>query len=322
MQLNAFRYFAVLAETGSFYGAAKKLLISQQGLSKSITMLESELGVKLVERRRSGIRLTREGEVTLRHAQSLLAEYDLMMDDLFSLKTYSLSRTERVMVHVSYYSAQIASFNPEYINMLSQNLLYIEEPFDKLLKRAETSDGSDLVFLDIHAHSMRDIAANPLVVFKPVLSTRLGFVWKDDSDFSHEALLHREAVSLHPVAINTNKEMAQLTDRLFADMPLSDIRMGSTNPRMLLEYTLQADDVPCLSDSFGFYLAKTFNSPSTEKLHFTPLSTPQAQIMVGFLYPRGVKMTPGAEQVTKTLDRFLKKHCADYLQTNPVEGNH
>ena len=66
MQIESLRYFIELARAGSFYGAAKNTFLSQQGLNKAITSLESELGVKLVERSRRGVRLTSEGEAFLR----------------------------------------------------------------------------------------------------------------------------------------------------------------------------------------------------------------------------------------------------------------
>ena len=50
MQIDTLRYFVELARVGSFYGASKNVFISQQGLNRAISSLESELGVKLVER--------------------------------------------------------------------------------------------------------------------------------------------------------------------------------------------------------------------------------------------------------------------------------
>ena len=82
MQVENLRYFIELAKAGSFYGAAKNTFLSQQGLNKAITSLESELDVKLVERGRRGVRLTSEGEAFLRHARHIVSDYDLMVEDL------------------------------------------------------------------------------------------------------------------------------------------------------------------------------------------------------------------------------------------------
>lgn len=47
-------YFTVIAETGSFTAAAKKLGLSQPPLSKQIMMLEEDLGVRLLTAGKEG----------------------------------------------------------------------------------------------------------------------------------------------------------------------------------------------------------------------------------------------------------------------------
>ena len=78
MQIKTLRYFVELAKAGSFYAAAKNLLISQQGLSKAISSLEDELGLTLVNRSSRGVRLTREGEVLLATERLAVGLYLLM----------------------------------------------------------------------------------------------------------------------------------------------------------------------------------------------------------------------------------------------------
>ena len=66
-----------LAEEGNVSRAAYKLFISQPGLTKSLNLLESELGVKLFDRSAHPVRLTRAGRIYLeksRAAQSLREE--------------------------------------------------------------------------------------------------------------------------------------------------------------------------------------------------------------------------------------------------------
>ena len=82
MNLEGMRHFVAVAQAGSFYGAAKRLDVSAQGLNKAVSSLESELGVKLLERGRRGVQLTEEGAHFLDMAQRLTAEYGSFLDSL------------------------------------------------------------------------------------------------------------------------------------------------------------------------------------------------------------------------------------------------
>jgi DNA-binding transcriptional LysR family regulator len=58
--------------------AARRLQLAQPALSQSIARLESQLGVKLLERNPRGVALTRAGEVFLEKAQATLAAIEDM----------------------------------------------------------------------------------------------------------------------------------------------------------------------------------------------------------------------------------------------------
>ncbi|CAG2153845.1 HTH-type transcriptional regulator CatM [Cupriavidus yeoncheonensis] len=70
-------YFATVVEQGSLAKAAKRLTISQPALSKSMDRLESELGMKLLERSPAGILPTALGELIYSHARAIRDEMDI-----------------------------------------------------------------------------------------------------------------------------------------------------------------------------------------------------------------------------------------------------
>jgi DNA-binding transcriptional LysR family regulator len=74
MELRHLRAFAAIAELHSFSKAARQLHVAQPPLSRQISQLERELGVKLFVRAASGVALTREGAVLLEQARTVLAD--------------------------------------------------------------------------------------------------------------------------------------------------------------------------------------------------------------------------------------------------------
>ncbi len=74
MELEQLRIFAAVAGEGSFTGAARKLYISHSTVSRAVSALEEELGVRLVERDNRVFGLTSAGEVLLEEARRLLAQ--------------------------------------------------------------------------------------------------------------------------------------------------------------------------------------------------------------------------------------------------------
>lgn len=74
--LNSIAVFVRVAESCSFTAAAQRLGMSASGVSKSISHLEEELGVRLVNRNTRKASLTAEGSGFFEHCRRLLSELD------------------------------------------------------------------------------------------------------------------------------------------------------------------------------------------------------------------------------------------------------
>lgn len=316
MQIDTLRYFAELARVGSFYGAAKNVFISQQGLNKAMSSLESELGVKLIERESRGVRLTSSGEVFLEHAEKLLLEYSDMLKDLYAEHVISSPDDNRLVIHMTYYPAQISE---PFVRQMksSDSINLVEEPFQQILESARESDGSELFLCDLYGAHER--AANlPDLVFEPVIASRSGVVWRGKPPFSTHGSIHREQLANVPLTIDSHREMMRLAEYVMEDYPLNDIRMGVANPKRRIEYLEDTDDVAALYDSFGFTLIQANPQLANKDLHFTPFSTPRSITHIGFLYNKKARPNVRARHIIEVLRRHLQTNFTDYLERYPL----
>ncbi|MFM9281438.1 LysR family transcriptional regulator [Paenibacillus jiagnxiensis] len=90
--MNIQKYLALVktVEYGSFTKAAEALNYSQSGISRMINDLETEWKISLLERGRSGVRLSSEGLKLLPYAKSVCNEYQKLqtqIDELHGLQS-------------------------------------------------------------------------------------------------------------------------------------------------------------------------------------------------------------------------------------------
>jgi DNA-binding transcriptional LysR family regulator len=72
LKLSKLEVFAVVAEEGSFTGAAQRLHSSQPAISRHIQELENVLGIRLFKRLRRGVALTKGGEILRDYTHKIL----------------------------------------------------------------------------------------------------------------------------------------------------------------------------------------------------------------------------------------------------------
>jgi Transcriptional regulator len=117
MDIKQLEYFVQVCQDGSFSKAAQNIYITQQALSKTISNLESELGLSLFYRSKKGISPTEFGEFLLRRSGELINNYRILNKEIVQ---YKLSSTG--MVHLGVSIGMIAYITPNIImEFLTQN---------------------------------------------------------------------------------------------------------------------------------------------------------------------------------------------------------
>ena len=82
-----------VVETGSFTRAAEQLSLTQPAVSQHIRSLESELNVRIFERKNNELHVTHEGEMVIKYARRMLSLYNNLRKDLTSEKRQLTSLT-------------------------------------------------------------------------------------------------------------------------------------------------------------------------------------------------------------------------------------
>ncbi len=112
--LNDLYYFAVVVDHGGFAAAERALGIPKSRLSRRISSLETELGVRLLQRSTRRFSVTDVGNSVYRHAQSMLAEAQAAREAVDRLSVEPRGSV-RVSVPVSMAQQQFPKLLPEFM---------------------------------------------------------------------------------------------------------------------------------------------------------------------------------------------------------------
>ena len=186
--LRQMRYFAKVAERGSFTRAAEDLHVAQQAVSQQVRALEQLLGVRLLERSSRRVTLTPEGEVFLADCRRVLAGADRA-----ARRVQAAARGEAGTVRLAYTLVSAFETVPVLLARLGK---------DYPLLKVDTREiyGSDVAAL--LGDGTCDLALAPLTTYSDDLGQRT---------------IRREVVRLavaesHSLAGSEQVELARLTD--------------------------------------------------------------------------------------------------------------
>jgi len=236
------KHLLSVVEHGHFGLAAQSLKISQPSLSKSIQGLEAALGVKLLDRERTGVVLTVFGELVLRHGKGILNQQLEMQREINLLANLDIGL---IQVKLGPYPAIISGY----------------EAVGRLLAKHSN------IRFSLDVMGWRD-------VFPAVLGEQVDFGigeldgWASDSRFETEAIGPHSARLFcrpdHPILeqspVSLNKLAAypwvgpRLPPRIASHFPSGDLPAGHIDP-------INGDFVPAIHINIpmspGLFLAGT-----------------------------------------------------------------
>ena len=184
MRIQHMREFVAIKDEGNISRAARSLYMTQPALSRHLAEMESELGVKLVERDKHSVHLTEPGERAYRSFKQVIRAYDRLTEDIAG---YKLGRTGRLRIGMLYYTIRqdfgdaMERFAEEYPNVELKRFSYqpqemfqalVDESIDiGVLPRADYPNAGYLRFKDILRSGMAALmAANHALAERSALS--------------------------------------------------------------------------------------------------------------------------------------------------------
>ncbi len=99
--------FRAVAHERSFSAAAIALSLSQPSVSNQVSLLEREIGARLLDREPGGLRLTRAGEILLEHADAIAERFALADAQLTAA-----SRSQRTRLRIGAFPTALAGLVP------------------------------------------------------------------------------------------------------------------------------------------------------------------------------------------------------------------
>jgi len=131
--------FRAVAHQRSFSRAAEELALSQPSVSNQVASLEREIGARLLERAPGGLRLTREGEILLEHANAIAERFELANAQLAD----AAERT-RARLRIGAFPTALAGFVPAAIARLRHghpdSKVAVDEGTDDLPARVRSGE--------------------------------------------------------------------------------------------------------------------------------------------------------------------------------------
>lgn len=297
MDIRQLQYFLKIAEQRSITAAAAELNITQPTLTKSLRLLEQDLGVPLFERLPRGVELTLYGRSLVRHAQAVQVQLDDAVGELDGLRN---GAEGQVMIgagpawlrrHLPFAVARTLAGRPRL-------KFRIFGGFDEALLRALRHGDLDFVIAEI---SGSEAEADLQIV--PLTSDALSVACRKGHPLVGERKVDLKALLAFPWVLPANNPRARRKlEALFIARDIAPpVPAVETESMAFVFAMLRA------SDSLTYTTTNTV--ASREGAGLTRLDVPalRSRRNAGIMQRRGAWLSPGAQSLIEE----LKAICAE-----------
>lgn len=180
------REFVVLAQSGCFREAARRLYVSQPALSNHVKALEEEVGCLLVDRERNNA-LTPEGLVFLDAAQSALMVLGSAMEECRAIASARERICDPARIHVHMMFRESRQALARLCDKPYEFVLY--EWGQPLMRRFAQNEVDIMVTYDVEEHRLLHAEADKLgLAYEPIGYDRCSVAMRSDNPLASKPL--------------------------------------------------------------------------------------------------------------------------------------
>jgi len=291
MDLRQLEYFRRVAQRRNISLAAAELNITQPSLTKSIKLLEKELGVRLFDRLARGVELTDYGHAFLRHAEAIRVQIGDASSEIAALRSGNHG-TVSVGAGPAWLRRHLPLAVAETVSRHPRVRIRVGGGFDEELFRALRRGDYDFVVAELpQAEDRRGLEVRPLAADDLGVCCRAGHPLARRRRIAPQDLLHYPWVLLP----RTTRAQRRLT-ALFSAQDL-------TPPQNVVETSSHAFLLNMLrgSDALSFTASRTVDIE--EGAGLVMLNVPQLRIRreAGIVLRRGGFLSPAAQHLIERL---------------------
>ncbi|HZP98588.1 MAG TPA: LysR family transcriptional regulator [Reyranella sp.] len=296
LDLRQLEYFRRVAERGNISLAAAELKLTQPSLTKSIKLLEKELGVRLFDRLARGVELTDYGRALLRHAEAIRVQAADASSELTALKSGSFGAVS-VGAGPAWLRRHLPRAVAETVTRHPGVRVRVGGGFDEELFRALRRGEYDFVVAELpQAEDRRGLEVRPLT------SDELGVCCREGHPLARRRRVSARDVLPFPWVLlpRTTRAQRRLT-ALFAAQDL-------TPPQNVVETSSHAFLLNMLrtSDALSFTTAHTVDTEEGAGLVMLNVPPLTVRREAGIVLRRGAFLSPAARHLIDRLTAICR----------------
>lgn len=323
MQTTYLKHFVDVAEKGSIGAAAAADFISPQGMSRSISVLESELGCTLFSKKPNGMALTRFGEALLDDAKEILALEQEMKARVARIQSSDLENGgSDLLLYLNNIAFDAALFSPltDSIEEAFTNARFFQCDNDEIVDSLLSADESqrDVLTLGLLCLFSTDTERNSELlerlyskgfVFQPYLESYDEVMVPANSNLAGKTSLSKSDILSYPLVVSGG-DIQRVCEKVFGKASIYMVTADSLFRYQVVQKGQAITVVPAFHHIVDSGAQGTVVVPMKDPYY----------LEVGFVAKRNVMDSPVVKGLFAQLNAYYSKFASSpYISLVPSE---